>query len=177
MTESSTAHLVGIAIPTLRELRSAVLSASEPDHAVNALREAGFAGGESIYAAYEQWLAETGITNPSEGRSDSGQLAIGEFGRATSRFFRDAGWGDVSFSTNEDEGVAVVEIANCWEGSASSVAPGCHITTGLLASFFGKIAGYPVAVLETQCCRGEGTSCRFLMGNSEVMQYQWEQLQ
>ncbi len=169
-------HLVGVAIPTLRELRSAVLNASRPDDAVKALREAGFAGGEAVYATYEKWLAETGITNPPEGRTDSGELTIGEFGRATSRFFRDAGWGDVTFSTNDDEGVAVVEIANCWEGSASTAA-GCHITTGLLAAFFGRIAGYPVAVLETDCCGGDGTRCRFLMGNSEVMQYQWEKLQ
>lgn len=154
-----------------------MLAACSPDDAVTALREAGFAGGESVFAAYEQWLAETGITDPAEGRSDSGELTIGEFGRTTSRFFRDAGWGDVTFSPNEDEGVAVVEIANCWEGSASPEAPGCHITTGLLAAFFGKIAGYPVAVLETDCCGGEGTSCRFLMGNPEVMQYHWEKLQ
>src|SRR5215203_3937772 len=107
MTESSTAHLVGVAIPTLRELRSAVLTAAAPDDAVKALREAGFAGGEAVYAAYERWLAETGITDPSEGRSDSGALTIGEFGRATLRFFRDAGWGDITFSTDEDEGVAV----------------------------------------------------------------------
>jgi predicted hydrocarbon binding protein len=177
MTDSSTAFLVGVAIPTLRELRSAVLRTSSPDDAVTALREAGFAGGDAVHAAYERWLAESGITDPAEGRADSGELTIGEFGRATSRFFRDAGWGDVTFSANEDEGVAVVEIANCWEGSASSVASGCHITTGLLAAFFGRIAGYPVAVLETDCCGGDGSSCRFLMGNSEVMQYQWEQLQ
>ena len=177
MTESST-HLVGVAIPTLRQLRSAVLSSSSPDAAVNALREAGFAGGAAVYSAFEEWLAESGVTDASDGKSGAGDLSLEEFGNGTAKFFRDAGWGDVTLSHDDDEGVAIVDIESCWEGSASAAdAPGCHITTGLLAAFFGQIAGYPVAVLETECCEGDGSRCRFMMGNAEVMNHQWERLQ
>ena len=177
MTESST-QLVGVAIPTLRQLRSAVLSSTSPDAAVNALREAGFAGGAAVYSAFEGWLAESGVTDASGGKSAAGDLSLEEFGDGTTRFFRDAGWGDVTLSHDDDEGVAIVDIEKCWEGTASAAdAPGCHITTGLLAAFFGQIAGYPVAVLETECCEGNGSRCRFMMGNAEVMNHQWEKLQ
>ena len=180
MSDSSTTHLVGVAIPTLIELRSAVLAANSVDNAVNALREAGFAGGDAVHAAFEHWIGEPadgshGDVNPA----DAGELSLEEFGERSTQFFRDAGWGDVTFSQDDAEGVAIVDIVNCWEGGAErgDSAQGCHVTTGMLAAFFGRIAGYPVAVLETECCGGDGSRCRFLMGNAEMMAYKWEQLQ
>jgi predicted hydrocarbon binding protein len=176
MTEHSAAGLVGVAVPTLLELRAAVVSSISPDDAVTALREAGFAGGGAVYSAYEEWLAESGSVEPQSGRVDAGELSLDEFGATTSRFFFDAGWGKVTFSRDEEEGVAIVDVEDCWEGAAAgaSAPHGCHITTGLLAAFFGRIAGYPVAVLETECCGGDGTRCRFLMGNEAVMTALWE---
>ncbi|MGK2961614.1 MAG: hypothetical protein ACSLFK_05625 [Gemmatimonadaceae bacterium] len=168
--DSSTTHLVGVAIPTLRELRSAVLASAEPEAAVKALREAGFAGGASIYAAFERWMEETGGAS-----ANTADLPLTEFGERTAEFFRDAGWGDVAFSQDEPEGVAIVDITGCWEGTADP-SPGCQVTTGVLASFFGTIAGYPVAVLETECCAGEGSRCRFLMGTAEMMEWHWERI-
>lgn len=179
MTDSSTSHLIGVAIPTLLELRAAVLASSAPEAAVASLREAGFAGGGAVHAAFERWLAETGEASTESGstRADAGNLPVEDFGGRASRFFRDAGWGEVSFQPDDAGGVAIVDIADCWEGSADAgAAPGCHLTTGLLASFFGRIAGYPVAVLETACCEGGGTRCRFVMGNAEVMNAYWERL-
>ena len=170
-------HLVGVAIPTLVELRAAVLASSSPDSAVAALREAGFAGGDAVHAAFEQWLAESGGAPASiePGEAAAG-LPLEEFGEFATRFFRGAGWGDVRFSEDEAEGVAIVDIENCWEGGADDEGDsvGCHVTTGLLASFFGRIAGYPVAVLETECCEGAGSRCRFLMGNEDVMKHLWQ---
>jgi predicted hydrocarbon binding protein len=160
--------LVGVAIPTLRELRAAVLQSNDPDAAVNALREAGYAGGEAVHAAFEQWLAESGTS------SDTGDLALEEFGHRATTFFRDAGWGEVTFSPDEAEGIAQLDIDNCWEADANSEGSGCQITTGVLAAFFGRIAGYPVSVLETAC--SSGGRCQFLLGNAETMQHQWEQL-
>ena len=82
----------------------------------------------------------------------------------------------MSFADDEAEGVAVVEIGNCWEaGGDGAHSTGCQITTGLLASFFGKIAGYPVAVLETECSSDGAIQCRFLLGNEEVMNYRWQE--
>jgi predicted hydrocarbon binding protein len=170
MTES-TMQMVGIAVPTLRELRAAVLTSGDADSAVNALREAGFAGGDAIHAAFESWLAESSDVD----QVDTGDLSLAEFGEKTARFFRDAGWGAVTFSQDETEGVAIVDIEDCWEGPVAGDT-GCQITTGLLASFFGRIAGYPVAVLETECCSAGSSRCRFLLGNSEVMAAKWEEL-
>jgi predicted hydrocarbon binding protein len=174
MTDSSTTRMVGVALPTLRELRSAILTGSEPDAAVSALREAGYAGGDDVFAAFEQWLSES----DDSASADTGDLALDEFGEKAAQFFRDAGWGDVTFTPDDAEGVAVIDIANCWEsGNGSAQGTGCQITTGLLAAFFGRIAGYPVAVLETECCDGDGSQCRFLLGNADVMAYKWAELQ
>lgn len=169
--ESSTTHLVGIAIPTLRELRAAVLSSPDQETAVNALREAGYAGGNAVYDAFEQWLNES---RADDGKVGAADLPLDEFGETAAAFFRNAGWGEVAFTQDEAEGVAAVEITGCWEGEAGGDA-GCQLTTGLLASFFGKIAGYPVAVLETECCSGSGERCRFLMGNPDMMNYKWQE--
>src|SRR5665647_1159366 len=141
MMDNSSPHLVGVAVPTLRQLRSAILSSAQPGDAVAALRESGYAGGESIHSAFERWLVETGVSRTS----DSGELPLEQFGDRAATFFRDAGWGDVEFSHDEDDGVAMVDITNCWEaaGNESTEDPGCQVTTGMLASFFGKIAGYP----------------------------------
>ncbi len=168
--DSLRTHLVGIAIPTLKGLRLAVLSSTESGAAVNALREAGYAGGDSVYAAFESWLGESG-----DGHADAGALSIEQFGEKAAEFFRGAGWGNVEFSQDETEGTAVVDITDCWEGGTAG-APGCHVTTGVLAAFFGRIAGYPVAVLETECCSADSSRCRFIMGNAEMMNYRWEEL-
>ena len=171
MTDSSATQMVGVGIPTLRELRSVVLASAEPALAVNALREAGYAGGTAVLAAFEAWLADR-----DRDSAGAGELTLDKFGERAAIFFRDAGWGDVTFSPDDAEGVAVVDIANCWEATGrSSNGPGCHITTGLLAAFFGRIAGYPVAVLETECADDGGATCRFLLGNAEVMNYRWEE--
>lgn len=166
MTEATAIKLVGVAIPTLRELRAAVLSSRDPDGAVNALREAGYAGGESVHDAFEHWLADRGDPSPT------GDLSLSDFGDRVETFFRDAGWGEITFSQDEAEGVAMLDIESCWESGED--ASGCHITTGLLAAFFGRIAGYPISVLETEC--SESGRCKFLLGNAEVMQYRWESL-
>lgn len=167
----------------LRGLRAGVLAASPAADAVRTLREAGHAGGGAVYRAFEQWLGESGYSSPSSAGEDTrqaGSLSLAEFGERTSRFFRDAGWGDVTFSSDEAEGTATLDIVHCWEGedpAATAVAqPGCHITTGMLAAFFGRIAGYPIAVLETECCAAGDSRCRFLMGNAEVMNDKWRKL-
>jgi len=172
--ETSSTQLVGVAVPTLRQLRSAILSSADTAVAVTALREAGYAGGESVHGAFERWLAETAASK----EMGAGALPLDEFGDQAANFFRDAGWGDVDFTHDEDNGVAMVDISNCWEaaGSESADDPGCQLTTGMLASFFGKIAGFPVAVLETECSHGNHSRCRFLLGNADTMNHEWEKL-
>lgn len=171
MTESTMSQMVGVAIPTLRELRAAVLTSGDAEAAVSALREAGYAGGDAVFESFESWLSESN----EDGQVDTGNLSLVEFGERTSKFFRDAGWGTVTFTENEAEGTGIVDIEDCWEGPVAGES-GCQITTGLLASFFGRVAGYPIAVLETECCSSGSSRCRFLLGNSEVMTAKWEEL-
>jgi predicted hydrocarbon binding protein len=139
-------------------------------HAVDALREAGFAGGPAVYEAFEQWLAE------SDGSASAAELTIEEFGDRAAQYFRDAGWGRVEFDAEKEESVATLSMEDCWEVDRNDgrSTPSCHVTTGMLASFFGKLAGYPVAVMEIDCCSANGDRCRFLLGNAEMMAFKWE---
>ena len=156
--------MIGIALPTLRELRSKVLASSNSEDAVDALRQAGYSGGESVFEAFEQWLRE------GDANASVEEMSLTEFGDKITRFFRDAGWGDIHFSHDEDDDVAKLSVRNCWE---AELGDGCHIYTGVLASFFGKVAGYPIAVLETECSTD---GCEFLLGNTDVINHRWEQL-
>lgn len=176
MAETGTTRLIGIAIPTLRELRGATLAAlsvrpSGEADAVDALREAGYAGGDAVYEAFELWLQEMD-------RSAAPDLTLDEFGDRAAEYFRAAGWGDVEFDSRQDDGIATLTIAECWEVDRRGAedAPSCHVTTGMLAAFFGRLAGYPVSVLETECCSGGAERCAFMLGNSDVMTFKWEQL-
>jgi uncharacterized protein len=176
MADTGPTRLIGIAIPTLRELRGATLAtlsagpSGEAD-AVDALREAGYAGGDAVYEAFEAWLRELDS-------SAGPDLTLDEFGERAAEYFRAAGWGDVEFDPRQDDGIATLTISDCWEGSpaAGEVAPSCHVTTGMLAAFFGRLAGYPVSVLETDCCSVGAERCSFMLGNSDVMTVKWEQL-
>lgn len=180
MTDAAARRLIGIAIPTLRKLREAVLASlsagpSGEADAVDALREAGFAGGPDVFDAFEEWLAESGDGDASM-RAEN--LTIDEFGERAARYFQAAGWGRVEFSAGEEDGVATLSMDQCWEANAESAGaqPSCHVTTGMLAAFFGKLAGYPVAVMETECRSANAARCRFLLGNSEMMTFKWEQM-
>lgn len=183
MTETPAAQLIGIAIPTLRELRAATLAclsagpAGEAE-AVDALREAGYAGGQAVYEAFEQWLAETSTSSDEAESRTALDLTVREFGDRAAAYFRAAGWGGVEFDSEQRDGVATLTMGNCWEADvdARGSAPSCHVTTGMLAAFFARLAGYPVAVLEAECCSAGAERCRFLLGNSEVMAYKWEEL-
>ena len=180
---SRATQLIGIAIPTLRELRAAMLSclAAGPGgdaDGVNALRAAGYAGGEAVYDAFEQWLAEEESPAANAVSRTAPELTLQEFGERAARYFHAAGWGLVEFDSEQEEGVATLAMGHCWEAdsAAPETAPSCHMTTGMLAAFFGRLAGYPVSVMETECCSAGAERCRFLLGNTEVMAFKWEQL-
>ena len=52
--------------------------------------------------------------------------------------------------------------------------PGCYYTSGVLADFFTRLAGEPLAVMEVECRSMGGDRCRFLVGNGERMQRVYE---
>ena len=159
--------MIGLAQRTLRDLRLRVAGASGggPD----ALREAGYAGASSLFAAFEQWLEERGSSHVED-------LPIDDFSQRAGEFFQNAGWGRVAFRSLHDA-LAVIDIENCWEAELHGEGErGCHITTGTLSGFISCIAHYPVGVMEIACSAGEPSLCRFLAGNGEMLEHAYERI-
>lgn len=167
MKASDAPELIGFAHRTLRDLRLRVASAGGggPD----ALREAGYAGAESLFHAFETWASDSGIASVKD-------LAVDEFSRKAAEFFQRAGWGKVSFRSLHDA-MGVLDIEDCWEAQLHATGQtGCHLTTGTLAGFFGCLADYPVAVMEIECRAGESDRCRFLVGTPEMLEHAYERV-
>jgi predicted hydrocarbon binding protein len=147
----------------LHQLRSAL----ERDTGLQAstyLQEAGFAGGEELYAEFQEWLvAHRGVEDPS--------LLDAEFLSETlSAFFADLGWGRLEASPLGDAVLALdsAEWAESVETGGTEF-PSCHLTCGMLADFFGRLSDGVVAVMEVECrSRGDGR-CRFLAGSPETL--------
>ena len=148
---------------SLATLRNALLRDGGPDAAVY-LQEAGYAGGDATWAAFRRWLAE---------RSDiaAEDLDVGAFEQRSSEFFRDAGWGSLSVGSLGDV-VATLDSADWGEADPASGMdnPCCHLTTGMFADLFGRVAGAPVAVLEVECRSTGAERCRFLVSSPAVME-------
>lgn len=155
MNSENSAGLVTVASETLRRLSASALSGA----GVDALREAGHAGGSAIYEAFS-------ATVRAEGGSDPAGLPLEEFSSKATRFFSDAGWGEMRLRSSHDA-LAVIDIERCWEAEAGG--RGCHVTTGVLAGFLTPLADYPVAVMEVECGAEGSATCRFLAGNAEML--------
>ena len=98
------------------------------------LQEAGYAGGQSMFNAFGRWLA-------AEGRSSPESLPAAEFGLRAAEFFRATGWGTMQLGALET--VATLDSTNWAESDPAFPLefPGCYYTAGVLADFFGRIAG------------------------------------
>jgi len=133
------------------------------------LQEAGYAGGEAVFAAFKSWLSERG--------EDVDALDLDAFQARGTEFFRDAGWGSLTITSLGDV-VALVESADWAEADPVSAMPypACHYTTGMLADFFGRTAAAPLAVLEVECRSSGSAQCRFLVGATEVMGHLYERM-
>ncbi|MGQ0639943.1 MAG: V4R domain-containing protein [Gemmatimonadaceae bacterium] len=154
---------------SLSALRNALLRDHGPE-AASALQEAGYAGGDTVYAAFTAWLSERTDLDVS-------QLDVDAFQHRASEFFSEFGWGTLSVGAIDDA-VATLDASDWWEadGDASLDAPGCHLTTGLFADLFGRLAGTQVAVLEVECRSMGRATCRFLVGSPEVLEYVYEEM-
>jgi predicted hydrocarbon binding protein len=128
------------------------------------LQEAGFAGGEELYAAFADWLSrEHGVDDPSD-------LDIDFLGEVLGKFFADEGWGRLDV-TQLGQSVMALDSPEWAEAmdERSAEFPSCHLSCGLLADFLGRISKDLVAVMEVECrSRGE-TRCRFLAGSPETL--------
>ena len=134
------------------------------------LQEAGYAGGESLFAAFRAWLV-------AEGHGDAESLDLAAFQVRATEFFRFTGWGSLVIAPLHDV-VAEVDSQDWAEADPASGMPypACHYTTGLLADFFGRTAAAPLAVLEVECRSSGSTRCRFLVGSAEVMGHLYDRM-
>lgn len=135
------------------------------------LQDAGFAGGESLYASFRSWVRDRADMEASE-------LPTEEFGQLASEFFREAGWGTFDLGAI-GEALATVDSTDWQEADTSTVLqhPGCHLTTGMLAGFFAAAGDAPIAALEVECRSAGNDRCRFLIGAGQVLTYVFEQVE
>ena len=128
------------------------------------LQEAGFAGGEELYAEFSEWLLATrGVERPPE-------LDTEFLSEVLSEFFTDQGWGALT-ATPLTPAVLALDSAEWAEAADEGRGefPSCHLTCGLLADFFGRLSDGLVAVMEVECrSRGDGR-CRFLAGSPDTL--------
>jgi predicted hydrocarbon binding protein len=128
------------------------------------LQEAGFAGGQELYAEFADWLLATrGVERPQE-------LDVQFLSEVISEFFAEQGWGALE-ATPLGPAVLALDSAEWAEASDETRGefPSCHLTCGLLADFFGRLSDGLVAVMEVECRSRGDARCRFLAGAPETL--------
>ncbi len=159
----STASLVAVSPRALHALRDRA--------GAQALQEAGYAAGETTYAAFAKWLpAAASVDDPRD-------LAAPKMAEVLTQFFASLGWGGVSVTPLADAAFAV--DSGDWaeaQPEAQLQYPGCYFTSGLLADFMSRIADATLAVMEVECrSRGDGR-CRWLVGSPDTLTALYEHM-
>jgi predicted hydrocarbon binding protein len=170
MPASSSRPGIRLGRKVIHQLRAA-LERDTGLQAASYLQEAGFAGGEELYADFAAWLATTrGVERPSD-------LDTRFLSEALSQFFTEQGWGTLSA---QPLGQAVMALDSTEWAEASEEGrgefPSCHITCGLLADFFGRLADGLVAVMEVECRSRGDARCRFLAGAPETLSILYDRM-
>ena len=162
-------QMLALTRSSLAALRSALIRDAGPA-AASYLQEAGYAGGEALFESFRAWLATQTDAQPEE-------LDIEEFERLATDYFRDAGWGSLRVGSLNDT-VATLDSDDWGEADPNSGLdyPACHLTTGMFADFFGRIADAPLAVLEVECRSMGAPRCRFLVGNAAIMEHVYDEM-
>jgi predicted hydrocarbon binding protein len=161
---------LGLGRRALHQLRASL----ERDRGVQSaalLQEAGVAGGEGLYAAFGAWLQTAyGVVQP-------GDLDASYMPEALRGFFGDYGWGTLTVS---ELAPAVLALdSEDWAEAApdqGSSYPACHLTSGLLADFLGRMAQGPVAVMEVECRTRGDSRCRFLVGAPDSLSVLYDRM-
>jgi predicted hydrocarbon binding protein len=160
--------LVAMTRDSLAALRAAMFRDVGPN-AATMLQEAGYAGGPALFDAFGRWLTARGLPAPEA-------LPAGDFASRATEFFQDAGWGSIQLGALDS--VATVDSNDWAEGNPAFPLefPGCYYTSGVMADFFGRLAGEPVAVMEVECRSMGGERCRFLVGSGETLQRVYDEM-
>jgi predicted hydrocarbon binding protein len=135
------------------------------------LQEAGFAGGETLYRVYADWLRERlGVSRPAS-------LDVRHLGQTLAGFFKEHGWGSVQVSPLTPAVIAI-DSTDWWEadGAAESAYPSCHLSSGLLAEFLSRVSDTTLGVMEVECHARKDSRCRFLAGAPETLQILYERM-
>lgn len=165
MHTTSPSHRPGLRLgrKVLHQLRAS-LERDSGSQAASYLQEAGFAGGEELYAEFAEWLLATrGVERP-------GELDAEFLSDVLSQFFAELGWGAMTAHHLGDAVLALDSIE--WAEAAEEARgefPSCHLTCGLLADFFGRLSNGLVAVMEVECRTRGDARCRFLAGAPETL--------
>lgn len=159
--------MLAVTRDTLTALRVALIR-DTGTAAAGYLQEAGYAGGQALFDAFRGWLAARGRGTPES-------LSVDAFQREATGFFRDAGWGSLDLGALDDA-VATLDSSDWGEADPGGGAtlPSCHLSAGMFADFFGRLADAPLAVMEVECRSRGDERCRFLLGSTEVMQRVYE---
>lgn len=161
--------MVGLTRDALIALR-AVLFRDAGGNAAAYLQEAGYAGGGALYQAFADWNASRGVPLPEN-------MAASEFERQAAAFFGELGWGAISVGMLHDA-VLTLDCGDWAESDPASAMqfPGCYLSAGMFADFFGRLAGAQLVVMEVECRSMGSERCRFLLGSSETMQHVYDQM-
>jgi predicted hydrocarbon binding protein len=168
MNSSTSAAFLGLSPRALHTLRASL----ERDHGLSTaayLQEAGFAAGMDTFEAFQSWLKQT-----REVRVEELDAAFLE--EVTSAFFAEHGWGSLTFTPLSDAVVALDSSDWAEASTEGSQYPSCHVSSGLLADFFGRLAGETVAVMEVECRTRGDAGCRFLMGSPDTLATVYERM-
>src|SRR6266571_763790 len=128
------------------------------------------AAGAGVFQAFCVWLpAETGVARPDD-------LDAGRLNDVLSAFFQATGWGSVSVAPLGN--AALVVDSSDWAEAApgSAQEPMCFFSSGMLADFFGRLSGEPVAVMEVECRSRNDERCRFLSASPDTLNVVYEQM-
>ncbi|MDB4905631.1 MAG: 4-vinyl reductase [Gemmatimonadetes bacterium] len=161
--------MVALTRDALTSLRASLFREAGPGAAAW-LQEAGYAGGGALFDAFARWCAVHGLGSPE-------QIPQSQFALRASEFFADSGWGTVTLGALHS-GILLLDSSDWAEADPQSAMefPGCHLTTGMLADFLGRMAGSQVAVMEVECRSMGAERCRFLAGSGETLQRLYDEM-
>jgi predicted hydrocarbon binding protein len=161
--------MVAITRDALAGLRTALMR-DTGYAAAGYLQEAGYAGGGALFGAFRDWLAERNAGSPES-------LSVGAFQLHAAEFFRECGWGSLAIGDLHDT-VATLDSSDWAESTpgAGLEHPACHLSSGMFADFFGRVAAAPLAVMEVECRSTGAERCRFLLGSTDVLQQVYDEM-
>jgi len=165
-----THHCVPLGRRALHQLRAS-LERDTGMQSATYLQEAGFAGGEEVFDGFLPWLKSTyDVDHPRD-------LDSRHFGEVLSRFFAESGWGSLA-SSRLTPAILALDSTDWSEADKAAGAsyPSCHLTSGLLSDFLGRVAGGVVGVMEVECQSRGDARCRFLAGAPEILQGLYERM-